>query len=346
MSNSNQKPERRKLGRYTIFESVYGELQDRPVDGVIEQIFTPPTGGKFVKLLGCNYLFKGNSPQANINGIGLAKANFSYVPRIIIGKSIVLTSALAFLFLFARKHFWNIADKWVTITRRRALVEPGIMLPENEHNRVTHALAYAIGMALTKEFPTLPQDISLADLEPYETFKKGRGLQLSSLIAKLIQLLSFFLETDAAYRFPLQDGLENVDKENARRRPIHEVRRLFDIVITREARTCIDAKGETIIVEQHKKWIFIKAAVSVVLMLSPQLRRIARTFLLELVIEDVKLDIHDWYFCLWRWYNYRGWTLEQRIEERERMDKEAGNKPPKVGWAIDPELGKIAVLSE
>lgn len=298
------------------FYSVYGELSDRNTTGLIEQIVHPPEGGTFVKLYGCKFYFKGTSNETIVQWIGLGKGMLSFVPREIIAKSPEYVLAMIWKIVFRRRSFINDLDKWFTLIRRHAIIP--IQMPYEYFNSVAAELARSMSMALHVEFPEIVPDTDLAAIEPGESYgKKNYRLQMAALIAKIIHFTAYFIEYDAAYRFPLQDVLENVDKEHAERAPIAEVRRLMGLLISREGHA-----------SQIRKWKYVRLGVTIFLYASPTARRIARLFLLHLDVERVKLDEHDWYFCLWRYYNYRGMSLEDRIKERERIDKAFGNYYP------------------
>ncbi len=274
-----------KDGKVEVIGGVFGEWLG--CDGMVEEVIRPNRGGTFVKIYGCSYLFKGYPDKVKVRGLDMSKAMVSGIPREIIGKSIVLSSAVLFLFLFFRKRFIKYAEKLFDIVlERNAHYE----IPENEYNVCVKEIKRAVVEALKKEHNAW-----------------------TLLVGKITRFVCLFLEMDSAYRFRVQDAFGNVDK-------VKDFFGLIDIMISRER-----SKGENP-TNMPRKWKFIKLVLKIILFLSPGLNRIVKRIIENLDADKIKMDEADWYFSLrYLSYDFGGKNREWRFAERDRIDKEKGH---------------------
>ena len=130
-----------------------------------------------------------------------------------------------------------------------------------------------------------------------------------NLVSRLTKFVCLALETDNAYRLRLQDALYEA---HARRLEAITVFDVIQVLIERETRVGIG-----------HKWRFYRLLLRFALFLSPELSRIIRETLANLDYNKIKMDEHDWYFCLrFKSYNFRGLTEQDRLTERAQLDQE------------------------
>lgn len=291
---------------FGFVQGAYGDMEK--CEGMLESVTTPPEGGTFMKYFGCSYLAKGFPANEVVEAMGLAKALISLLPREILARSIVLSSALLILFLFAKKRFYYYANVYIEMIYERTVRKLGMQV--ERYNQFAKELARSTELAIKREVPEFEKPLTY--VSPAEA-STDKGLRLPVLIAKLSGFICFFLEHDNAYRFRVQDALGCLNKENVKKSIIGEVRRLFGILKSREN-------------SQYgirEKWERLEKLIVPFLYVSRTARRIARNTLLEIDIDKIKLDEDDWYFCLRRRaYNFKGVSLEDRLREKDRIDIE------------------------
>jgi len=290
----------------------YSLIDKKEVDYEIQPLpYTDYNGGTFTKFYGCSYLWKGDPVKSTQREIGLAKAMLSKIPSQIILPSLALKSALAFLFLFARKNFYKYLWHYSFILRRYIgatwnekgeIAGIGDQMPPERMNVMTREIRRAMNKALGGNL--------LTNLLPKKNLP-------AYIVANIMEFVYFFIEYDQAYRFPAQDILGELNKENLRKDFKKELSRVFDILIER-AQSDKDKRLE-------ETFRALKKSV-ILLVLIKDFGRIIKDFLLELDIDRVKLDEHDWYFSYLRTgYNYGGMDLETRRKIREKIDEEKGH---------------------
>jgi len=178
--------------------------------------------------------------------------------------------------------------------------------PEKRYNKFSAEIRRAIRAAAAKEIKT---EKPLSSYNPDEAIKNVKLWILVPLV-KFVELVVLCVDFDTAYRFQSQDGLSNLDKRND---PVKELERILDIMANRYTDYVSDK------IRAFKKFIPL-------IRLSPLLKRVLNNFFQELDIEKIKPDEADWYFGLRRErYNFGGLTLEERLKEVERIDKEQGH---------------------
>lgn len=122
--------------------------------------------------------------------------------------------------------------------------------------------------------------------------------------------LAMFLQFSPSYRLRFQDIIEKLNKEEFEKSPLTEILRLKHIFMGRE------------IGEKAKMELLWRLVFWAVFFNKTRARKMVR----EIDISRAKLDEDDWYYCLRKTsYNYRGKSLEERLSEAKRLDREYGN---------------------
>lgn len=293
--------DKKKYGQVVVMSSAFGDK----MPGLVKlPIITPPEGGTFIKFYGCSFLFKGNPDTNNIRRLGFAKSMISAIPREIIMRDFFLKNYFIILVLFFKKRLYGFLWKYISILRFHFFNSIIQIIPYERRNVLTKEIQRALEYSLRFN----GYDINL-DRE-YDK----RGGNLADLVLNFAEFVYQFLENDCSYRFPAQDILPLLNKENLQRSSKKELSRLLDILIDR-----------TIEKTHKRKWIYFKKMV-LILMYLPELRQITKDFLLTLDLEKVKMDKDDWYFSLGKiYYNYEDKSLEERLKEKEQIDKECGH---------------------
>lgn len=299
----------------------FGDMEN--CTGIVEEQIFPKEGGAYLKLLGCNYLLKG-CPMGMIytpvlESLSVVKAVIMQSVKAI-SKSWFLKITLFCLWLFRRKKFYYILNNYVHIIHRHTV---GVgYFEDKRYNKFATEIRRAFTATVGKEIKT---ERPLSSYHPGEAIK-DKKLRILVPLIKFIETTVFCVDYDTAYRFSSQDAFSNLNKNND---PIKELERIVNILATRY--TGYESKK-------------IKAFGKLIpfLRFSPLLKRILANFFQELNVEKVKLDEADWYFCLRRSrYNFGGLTIEERLKEAERIDKELGNAKIKFKEATEKEFDEL-----
>lgn len=287
----------------------FGDVED--CEGILEKHLTPESGGTFSKFYGCDYLFKGVPMQSVVEGIGLGKSMISMIPRELVAPSLIVKTMLFLLFIFQRKKFYHFLRVYFYNQWFHSVYKINL-LPER-FNKVGKELHRAMDLALEKACRRIGMN-SLDLLN--RDFNIQTPREIYEAIAFAWEFIVLFIEYDNAYRFRLQDALENLNKENVEKNTVKEIKRLLDLLIERE---------NPIYGGIPNKWKQIKRVIIPVLILSKTIRNLIRDFLLQLDLDMIKLDEDDFYFCLNRKGNsIRGISYEKRIEIKKEIDKQKG----------------------
>jgi len=300
-----------------FLQGVFGELPN--CNGIMEELILPPEGGTFMKIVGCPFLYKGNPENRKVYGMEQGKSNISTLPREIIGKSVIYVAAVALRFLFQKKKFIHDLHIFANELINKTIKHVG--QPEIRYNQFVKEVRRAMDAALKKEFK-IPADAHLIGYGVDEV--KWKPVEIAVVITKLVAFLCVMMEYDAAYRFPTQDVFGELKKENVKKNARKEAVRLLGVYVERG-------------IKLDKRIVFIKKVFSALFWFSPRARRITQYFLEEVDVEKVKLDEADWYFTLRRnTYNFGGKTLDERLIELDRIDREKGTQYVKIEFS--PEL--------
>lgn len=311
----------KSTGRIALVEGAFGDMEE--CGGILEGHFTPEDGGTFAKFWGCSYLFKGYPEKQVVEGLGLAKAMISLLPREMIAKSWVMKCALAVLYLFNRKKFIHFCHVYFSAIHLNVVEK--LNIPFLRYNKFPKEIFRTVSVLVEREIKNKGYQVKVEDLLTelqHKTHRVEKWEHLE-LIAAITNFLCVFLELDSAYRFRLQDILALVDKESVKRDVVGEIRRLVNVMISREYYDYPTSVRDKISNAMRILVLFLG--------LSKYARQWARDFLVELDTEQVKMDESDWYFCLKRReYNFSGLSIEERLKEKERIDKEKGHTILKI----------------
>lgn len=103
---------------------------------------------------------------------------------------------------------------------------------------------------------------------------------------KFRDLLCMFLELDNAYRFRAQDLIEEIRKDEVKKNPRKELKRVIDIATTRETTQ-----------EIKDTWKLLNYVVSYYLPFDRKLTKLISSVLLEVNVEELKLTSEDKHYC-------------------------------------------------
>jgi len=188
-----------------------------------------------------------------------------------------------------------------------------VRLPKQKYNVFAKEIMRATDVILKRKLESIGESFETMINERFkDRITKRDECELVKAISDFVCL---FLENDNAYRFRIQDGFfGKLNKDNILKfGVVYEVKRLLNILIERE----IDVK---------QKFIGLKRIAIPLLIISPEIKSWLTRFLLEIDVDKLKLDEHDWYFCLRRrGYKFGGISLEERLKEKEIIDKEKGH---------------------
>lgn len=306
------------------FDAVFGDMDECTglIEDVLDQDLNPVKQGYkgkvFVKLYGNSYLWKGLSPKREAEGIGLAKSMISLIPREIILTDPLKILHLVFNFIFRRKRFLHDIFVWISAMYYHTINKSGFT-PQQQHT-FTSELRRAVETCLKRE---IKEDL-FDHQTPNNLYRYGHihtGREFYEIIAQGVEFIYYFLEKDNAYRFRLQDVLENLDKTNG---SVKEIRRILKLLQDRES---LDPNGQ--ISNQARKWKYLRRA-TIILYIWKDLRIFLKNVIMEIDIDKVRLDDSDWYFCLKRsQYNFRGIPYKERLQMKESVDKLKGHIPVK-----------------
>jgi hypothetical protein len=163
--------------------------------------------------------------------------------------------------------------KWLLFT-----LIPAVWMFKNLLHAGTYALYRVIERTRIK-----PRYYCQAVRELYRAFSvpQGENSQMLELRLMLRDLMCMILEFDNAYRFRMQDLLEELDKKSVKN-PIKELNRILTIVQGREQSQ-----------EIKDTWTLVKLFNSLYLRFDRRLKKMAVNILRELDIEKVKLTVED-----------------------------------------------------
>jgi len=296
-------------GKANVLNGAYGDCPNLP-PGLIVEKFCPETGGTFIKLFGCSFLYK-NSPSNELMAIlDVAKSTLLAFLQIFNMKAIQFY--LGFLFLFRKKRFngfiKNALRLYLRITYR----------PMKDH--LIEPIEYC------KTVREINREL-IATINDF-IFDNNGDKELTEMLFKLKDIAMMTIEYDNAYRIRIQDVLSELDRTRMLIEPSKEINRLFDILIERE-------------VSKHMKdkWKRIKKAVSIILFFDDT--TITR-FLLNLNVYEVMFDSADHYFSLMlSGYNMNGATLDQRKIMKNVIDEAKGHTIPNFKNVDDAKKKRI-----
>jgi hypothetical protein len=126
---------------------------------------------------------------------------------------------------------------------------------------------------------------------------------------KFVDVLSMILEFDDAYRYRLQDGFGEINKNAIKANPAAELTRVFELMQNRGEGT-----GE--------KFGHFAKLIPIALKLK-DVRSLINRFFEEADLKKLSLDEVDWYRCLfWGGYAFKGIPDQERASLRIMIDAE------------------------
>ncbi len=306
--------EKLNSGNIGVVSGALGDMEN--CEGIVEQIIEPPEGGRLSKFFGCSFLFKGYPLKEIVEGIGFSKSLISMLPRKLLARSRYWKTAIVIRYLLGRKYFWH--DLHIIFFSIYTNIVQKAGLPPNKYNKPSRVLRETVNRALGECMDDENNNNYKISLLHGDIHVINRKREIWETIALVWEFIYLFIEYDNAYRFRVQDAFEAWKKGKLKGfGVVREVSKIFDILIERED------KMHGI----RNKWIELKKVVIPILYLDSRLRQFTRLFLENLDIEEIKLDEHDWYFCLKRMsYQFRGIPLKERLAERKKIDQEKGHK--------------------
>jgi len=289
----------RKIDVRKIIFGAFGT--DYDCVGVIEKTIEPKTGGIYIKFEGCKQLMRGHPDTPRLESVGICKALIASTWRKFLkSKTTLFLLAVIFPFYvllpqYNKKSFLKCILLSLTRIFERALKI--CVLPVNKYSEPVREIYRVLSIHLVE--------------------RKERELERGLWWLK--NVICMIIEYDLAYRFILQDVIYYLDKDNLKKKPIKEITKLIDIIILRYSK------------KVSKNWKKIKLISIFILFFHPQIKKKIVDILLDLQIKKLVLNDDDWYFCLRRKnYKFRGMTNEERLKEKEKIDKEFKNNIPKI----------------
>lgn len=307
MQKPADKIKKEVITRAKVMTGAFGMTPGDINDGVIERIIEPPEGGVFIKFIGCSYLYKGTNKQSLIDLLTFPKRLLVNVMTIeTAGPRSTRTKLVKLLFgIFLLLPNWLIKK---IMTGLVGFYLRSVYLKPVQKHLIVNDKRYV--PAIREIWRVLT--IFIGEI-------KDDKIQRHAF--RLRNLICLIFNIDLPHRLKLQDVLPEIDIEKLKQSPRQEIGRVFDILISR-------------IRNQHEKgmWGNIKKLFLVLSLrfYRPMKKWLVR-FFIEVDLEKIKLDESDWYFSLQRSdYNFRGVTLEDRIKEKKRLDKEKKHFIPRV----------------
>lgn len=292
--------------QYPVINGAFGDLPD--CSGIVEDRVQGPNGEPLTKIFGCSLLFKGYPEEGAVESMRVSKSLVSSIPREILNRSLFFKIYIAILFLISRRRFFHYVRVYVNN------IYLGIEKSIKEYGKLERELKRSMDSVLN--WLLKKDSISVSSLlVRNHNIRYSKKTELCLIVANVMEFLYFLISMDTAYRFRLQDILVEVDRSAGYENPRKEINRLFEILILRENSPL-----------QREKYKLVRKVVSLCLKFSKTLRKIASEFFGCISMPQVYMDESDKYFSLRRaQYNFGGKKLEERLEEAEKIDKEAGN---------------------
>lgn len=284
----------------SIMYHVYGSMKD--CHGLVEDKIQPEKGGILTKLVGCSYLFKGNPNPAIMGQLKVSKDASWILLDIFKNKWVLLLAGLIYLISrkLAKKCFVKVCDYYFRFAYNP--LRPHLLKGDR----------YSVfGVEIFRVSEKIINEIKDRDVK--------------DVSAKLRNIALMIVDVDTAYRFVAQDIIPEINPENLKKDIVKEIRRIFSI---------LDEREETI--SQRNKWKKVEKGL-IFLLKSKKVREWTIKFIDGLDYERIKLDEADWYFCLKkRHYDFRGISAIDRVDMKEKIDREKKHTIPKLRWVKEP----------
>lgn len=317
--------------QYPVINGALGDMDD--CDGIVEGKIKGKNGETLTKIFGCSLLFKGYPIKEKVEGMRISKSLLSAVPREIFLKSWAFKVLLPFVFMFSPKTFLRYVRTYANVVYRGMA-----HLDDEPKGRVERELKRAMDAVLEWEIKKTQYRLKPGELlaQNYNTHHPW-AVELCLVIANVMEFFYFLIGFDTAYRFRFQDVIAELDQTAVYKSPKKEIMRLFSILIDREDKKL----GKP----QIRKYKAVRTMVWLALTISPRIRRILGEFLKEVNLTELFMDESDRYFSLRRsQYNYRGESLEQRLAEADRTDKDRKHTRVQLVILNDEQGNKLAAV--
>jgi len=276
----------------------------RDIDGpgignsaIQERTERPEDGGVYIYLFGYKYPYKGSPDVYSVEQMRIVKKLLLYI--VLCLKNRVVLAGVGLFFLL---------PKFITKPFLKALVK-------YYSSMICWSLWYVY--LKPERYCTCVREVYraftvLVDREKEETNKK--------VLKTVRDVFCLFIEQDSAYKFRFQDIMAEVDVCKIRKggnSTRKEILRLFSIMNERELNKEVMTSF---------KWKTIERLLSPAFLIK-EVRSLIQDFVKEVDFNKLKPDEGDWYYNTLRLdYDFGGKTLQERIEERKKMDIENWNK--------------------
>lgn len=316
-----------------LLQGIFGEVEN--CNGIGEDIIDtdekfrkygldPTIGGTFLKIMGCNLIYEGWPQQDKVYALEQAKDNLMNIPRNIIARSFLLSSAVVLLFLFNRRRFYFFGNNYMGSIMHKTVRHQHI--PDIRYVGVAREIKRAMEAAIRNTFWIKSDQRFPTFAHPEGTFEFGgkpNPLDLAGFIIKLTLFLCVIIDKDCAYRFPVKDIFSEMDPVAAKKDGVKEFLRIVSIFAHRSRGSSGHSLGDRI--------IFLRLVIRIFLFLSPKSRAVIREFMANVDKEKCELTKEDYYFTLRRnSYNFQGKTFTERMKELPEWDREYKNQYVKI----------------
>ena len=198
------KTEKKQIVKAKITIGAYGSTPGLINDGVVERIIEPPEGGRFIKFIGCSYLYKGTTDLNIVDILAFPKRRFRNFFTFITRHKIFL------IFLLSKKIRIALCESYLGDVYIGPLTK-NLMMSPKRYCKSVRELWRVITLFINKE----------------------KDERTQSILFKLRNIVLLVLEYDMAYRFMLQDILPKIKKEQLKQNTKKELSRVLDIFCER-----------------------------------------------------------------------------------------------------------------
>lgn len=252
--------------------------------------------GMFAYLVGYKYPYKGVPQDRVLQNTAIFKRSLVATGILLLSKPIVYL--LPFFLFLPRKKTMRKLVEWAASISRTAYTQ----------HADTRKMCRSV-RELVRVFTPLVKEL--------------RGEEERDM-KDLVLSLSYVLEVDNAYRYRMQDVLGNLDKEALRKDAKKEILRLMNLGLQRERAIYSPEQRKTITApDLATKWRSMSYAVKAIALFYPSFMVRMAELLLEMDVEEIKMDEGDWYYACERWdYEFGGLSYEERLRLKLREDED------------------------
>lgn len=311
----------KKRGKCEYAEGIFGDYnQNKAFFG--DAVMTPK--GMQYPIFGCSYLYPNTLLGAVHDSCTSLKRTLMATVGVVLKhwyffSPLILvfwkTAVRAFVYWFAEIFESDLKQKTYKYLSEFAPVP-------REMIRAGLGLAYKIPLKENKVY--LPEDELVkkgydlgvsVELDRFFTHKEFEGYDSQEYrirVKRCIWATGTFIQSDSAYKTPVQDAISNLDKEKLKENPRQEILRLFDIVLERGH--AVESKAK-----QLRK-------LASIFLLFPPIKKIAYDYFNELDVTQFIPDEADTYFAARKFgYDFEGKSIEERRAWANMIDGERGH---------------------